>query len=200
MNHFVLRRRIGATLSLVMLSALGLGLPGAYAAPPPQELPQLVSEVPVTYTPNVVRGSFPEDLTTQVWAYVPLNGVMYACGDFAQVKSSDGSITYERQNIFAFDPLTGVVSDFAPNVDGPVDTCVASPDGQHLFLGGDFDTINGQPVQNIAEIDATTGAVDSTFAASADRPVMQMMVVGVVDDQWELHDRQRPAAGCARDR
>lgn len=174
----VRRRRLGATLALGLVCGLGFGLPSVYAAPPPVDLPGLVSTVPVTYTPNVVRGSFPEDLTTQVWGYVPLNGVMYACGDFAQVKSSDGTVTYDRHNVFAFDPFTGDVSDFAPDVDGPVNTCTAGPDGQSLFLGGDFDTINGQPVQNVAEIDALSGQVVTTFAASANGPVTDLMVLG----------------------
>jgi hypothetical protein len=165
-------------LGVCLALSFALGPPGASGAPPPEELGELVSEVPVTYTPNIVRGGFPEDLTTQVWAYVPLNGMMYACGDFAQVKSSDDTITYERQNLFAFDPLNGVVNDFAPNVDGPVYTCIAAPDGQHLFIGGDFDSINGLPAKNIAEIDAATGSLLDTFTASTDRPVTSMALLG----------------------
>lgn len=157
---------------------LGLGLPSANAAPPPNELSQLVSQIPAGYTPNVVRGSFPEDLTTQVWAYAPLNGVMYACGDFAQIKSSDGTVTYDRHNLFAFDPWSGVVNDFAPDVDGPINICVASPDGRGLFLGGEFDSINGQSAHNIAEIDALTGQVVTSFTASINGPVTDIKVLG----------------------
>lgn len=172
------RARVGSTLALTLGLTLALGLSSVSAAPPPVDLQELVSTAPVTYTPNVVRGSFPEDLTTQVWSYAPLNGVMYACGDFAQVKSADGSVTYNRNNMFAFDPWTGAMSDFAPNVDGPVYTCIAAPDGQHLILGGDFTTINGQPAQNIAEIDASTGQLVPSFVASTNAPVTDLEVLG----------------------
>src|SRR4051812_45769912 len=98
----------------VLWAALAMLGPAAFGGPPPHDLPHIVSEVPVTYTPKVVNGGWPNDLHTQVWAFVPYNGVMYACGDFQQVTSSDGQTKYERKSLFAFDPNTGAVNDWAP--------------------------------------------------------------------------------------
>lgn len=125
----------------------------------------------------MVRGEFPGDLTTQIWGYVPMGGVMYACGDFAEVRSSDDQTTYPRSNLFAFDPNTGVVNDFAPTVDGPVYSCAASLDGLSIYIGGDFTTVNGLPAHNVARIDATTGQVVGTFQATTDEPVTDLEVV-----------------------
>lgn len=161
-----------------MAVVIGFGAPGAFASAPPINLPGIVSETQAVYTPNVVIGTFPQDTTTQVWGYVPMGGVMYACGDFSQVKSSDNTITYDRANLFAFDPFSGAMSDFAPVVDGPVYTCAASPDGQSIYIGGDFGTVNGQPAVNVAEIDVTTGALVPGFTASTDQPVTDMSVLG----------------------
>ncbi len=160
---------------LVAVGISALGMTAAVASPPPLDLP-VVSTVPATYTPNVVSGGFPQDKHTQVWGYVPMGGVMYACGDFAQVKSSDGLTTYARDNLFAFDPNTGVVNDFAPDVNGPVESCVGSPDGTALYIGGRFSTVNGQPAANIAKIDVATGQLDPLFAAATNQLVSELAI------------------------
>lgn len=172
------RWRLMRSALLVLPLLAGFGASQAFASAPPINLPGLVSETEAVYTPNVVIGKFPQQTPLQVWGYTPLGGVMYACGDFSQVKSADNTITYDRNNLFAFDPFSGAVSDFAPNVDGPVYTCTASPDGQSIYIGGNFDTVNGQPAVNVAEIDVTTGALVPGFNASTDQPVTDMSVLG----------------------
>lgn len=164
-------------IALTLILAVVLATPPAQAAAPPIDLPGLVSQTPATYTPNMVRGPFPGDLTTQIWGYVPMSGVMYACGDFAQVRSSDNQTTLDRKNLFAFDPMTGVISDFAPDVNGPVYTCAASPDGRSIYIGGDFTAVNGLPALDLARIDTSTGQLIPTFQASTDQPVTDLAVV-----------------------
>ena len=174
MKHDRRSRRLVFTV-VAAASAITLSATAATASAPPVDL-GLVSETQATTTPNVVSGGFPADNHTQVWGYVPMNGVMYACGDFAQVKSPDGQTTYDRANLFAFDPNSGAVSDFAPATNGPVETCVASPDGTALYIGGDFTTVNGQPASHIAEIDAATGQLVPSFQASANNIVTELAV------------------------
>src|SRR6476646_6582250 len=127
--------------------------------------------------PNVVIGPWPRDTTTQVWGYVRMGGVMYACGDFTHVQSADGRTIYTRHNLFAFEPNNGAVNSFAPSVNGPVYTCAPSQDGASLFIGGDFRSVNGQAARNIAKITAATGQLDGQFQASADRTVTEMQLV-----------------------
>lgn len=164
-------------IALAVILAVGLATSAADAAAPPSGLPGLVSVTPATYTPNMVRGEFPADLTTQIWGYVPMAGVMYACGDFAEVQSTDNQTTYVRNNLFAFDPYTGAVNAFDPDVDGPVYTCAASPDGHSIYIGGDFTTVHGSPAHNVARIDASTGKLIDTFQAATDEPVTDLEVV-----------------------
>jgi hypothetical protein len=149
---------------------------GAVGSPVPLDVP-LVSETPVTYTPNVVSGTFPADQHTQVWGYVPMGGVMYACGDFLHVKSSNGAITYTRHGLFAFDPNTGALNGFKPTVSGAVETCVASPDHKSLYIGGTFSHVNGHVANHVAKINAATGQLLTGFHASTNALVSELAVV-----------------------
>jgi hypothetical protein len=47
---------------------------------------------------------------------------------------------------------------FAPFTDTAVFSVAVSPDGQDVYLGGDFSTVGGQPRRWIAGVDAVTGA------------------------------------------
>jgi hypothetical protein len=70
---------------------------------------------------------------------------------------------------------------FAPNMsDGAVIYAVAvSSDLSTVYVGGDFTSINGVPRKNLAALDATTGAVKTTWQADATGgPVRTMEVKG----------------------
>lgn len=174
------RRRWVLAAAAGLAAVIGLATaPGAAGNPStPINLHGPVSTTEATFTPNIVIGPWPQDQTTQVWAYAPMSGVMYACGDFAQVTSADGVFQYDRNNVMAFDPLTGTVLPFAPDVNGPVYTCAATPDGLGLYIGGNFTTVNGQPANHIAMIDVLTGQLDPVFNASVDGVTWELQVVG----------------------
>ena len=52
---------------------------------------------------------------------------------------------------------------FPTQTDGPVRALALTPDGSRLFLGGDFGAVAGVPRPVVALVDASTGAVDTTF-------------------------------------
>jgi hypothetical protein len=43
-------------------------------------------------------------------------------------------------------------------LDGTVRAAVATPDGSRLFVGGQLNNVNGQPISGLVELDPTTGA------------------------------------------
>jgi hypothetical protein len=129
-------------------------------------LSAIVRENPANWTPRV-PGTFSGDSKFyEVAVLAPLNGVMYAGGTFPQVKSADGATSYVRNNIFAFDANTGAVLPFAPIFDGPVSAILPSQDGKSLFVGGEFKTVNGQTVNRLVKLNATTGAIRPDFHVS----------------------------------
>ena len=87
-------------------------------------------------------------------------------------------------NLIAVDITTGaMITTFTPSVlntltttKPEVDALAVSSDGSTLFLGGRFDTVNGQPRQNFAAVDTATGTVvSSTFTASPTTKVQALL-------------------------
>jgi hypothetical protein len=113
---------------------------------------------------------------------------MYAVGSFDTIIK--GSTTYTRNNIFSFSataPYT--VSSWAPNVVGTYGTTSDASDALNTiafvngncadaYIGGKFTSVNGTTVQNIAEVDTTTGNVVTAFATKASGAVQSLLGVG----------------------
>ena len=60
-----------------------------------------------------------------------------------------------RGRLAAIDKMTGLLTTWNPNANGPVRTIVAS--GDKIYVGGDFTMINGQPRNSLAVLDPETG-------------------------------------------
>ena len=91
---------------------------------------------------------------------------MYAGGSFGSVSTAPGVSpggTFARSNLVAFDPATGVIASFAPNVAGEV--WALASDGTSLYVGGTFATVNGVARRGLAKLNPVTGAVDTAFNA-----------------------------------
>src|SRR5436190_4380929 len=63
-----------------------------------------------------------------------------------------------------------------PSVDGPVTAMALS--GGRLYIGGFFSHVGGQSHDNVAALDAATGAVDPGFTAGTDGSVDALAVSG----------------------
>ena len=158
-----------------LLVALGLGLaltavPSAAGASP--GLGVVVSTNPANHTPHVASGA--------VYKFVQLGGVMYAGGSFSSVSSAAGVSpggTFTRTNLVAFNPTTGVISSFAPTINGAV--WALATDGISLYVGGTFTAVNGVARRGLAKLNPTTGAVDTRFNAGfSSGKVTEAAVVG----------------------
>ncbi len=132
----------------------------------------VVSANPADWTPNVADGA--------VYKFVQVGGTMYAGGSFSSVSTASGVSpggTFARSNIVAFNPSTGVISSFAPTVNGAV--WALATDGTSLYVGGTFTAVNGVARRGLAKLNPTTGAVDSGFNAGfSSGRVTEAAVVG----------------------
>ena len=104
-----------------------------------------------------------------VWAQATIGTTVYAVGQFANARAAmamPGTSLTPRNNILAFDINTGALLSFAPEVNGVIKAVAASPDGQRIYIGGSFSSVNGQTRWNFAALDAKTGALIPGFAPS----------------------------------
>ena len=98
----------------------------------------------------------------------------YAGGLFAHAVK--GTTTADRANLMSVDLSTGNLRSFRADTNGSVNALAS--DGDALYLGGTFTTVNGVPRSRVAKVDLTTGAVDPTFVADVGALVDDMVVVG----------------------
>ena len=148
-------RGIAAGGIAVMLAATAMGTADASPA-----IGRVVSTNPVNYTPNITNGA--------AYKSAEANGMLYVGGSFTSVTAAAGTTptgTFTRNHILAFNAATGSIStSFAPNVNGAVWAIV--PSGTSLYIGGSFSSVNGVARRGLAKVDATTGAVDTSFNAA----------------------------------
>jgi hypothetical protein len=76
-----------------------------------------------------------------------------------------------RNNILAYDIRTGsLITSFAPSLNGAALAITASPDGQRIYVGGNFTQVNGQTRNRSAALTAA-GSLVSGWAPNANAPV-----------------------------
>jgi hypothetical protein len=98
-----------------------------------------------------------------VLAMAEANGKLYVAGEFTGMVAPGGGGPVPRRYLAALDAASGELLSWNPDPDGPVRALARSADGRRLYVGGNFDSIGGQPVRNLAAIDLATGALDPTF-------------------------------------
>jgi hypothetical protein len=112
----------------------------------------------------------------QVVALAYSNGVVYAGGDFTAVRpngvASGGAGTVARTYLAAFSSTTGaLISSFNVTLNGKVKALNVSPNGQTLYVGGNFTTVNGTNRARIAAINLSTGTLNTTWNPQANSTV-----------------------------
>lgn len=83
-------------------------------------------------------------------ALSPDGSTLFIGGSFDQV--GQGGVFVLRSRLAAFDAATGSPTDWAPAVVGTVESLASS--GADLIVGGAFVSVNGEPRQNLAKVDA----------------------------------------------
>ncbi len=96
----------------------------------------VVSANPADWTPDVLNG--------QVNAVLQVGTKVVVGGEFTQVRRHGFQQIFTRNNIFAFDMFTGVIDpSFVPQLNGRVEALALGPDGTSVFVGGAFNSTNG---------------------------------------------------------
>ncbi|MFK7739354.1 MAG: hypothetical protein AB8H80_03450 [Planctomycetota bacterium] len=97
-------------------------------------------------------------------------GVFYAAGRFQNAIPLGGGALVPRTGVVAWDARSGQLLPWAPTIvkngyDYRVDALGVSPDGLTIYVGGLFDTVDGQPRKDVVAVDLQ-GQVTSWRARS----------------------------------
>ena len=144
---------LAATVAVALsLSTVALGVAPGHAAEP--TIDHVVSTNPENWTPDVNDG--------KVEGTVQIGNRIIAVGKFTNVTWN--GTTYTRNSIVAFNATTGAIdTGFVPDVGTKeVADIVDAGDGT-VYIGGLINQVNGTTRSKVARINATTGALVTTF-------------------------------------
>ncbi|WKN46987.1 hypothetical protein [Nocardioides sp. Arc9.136] len=146
----------GSTGTLAARSAGGVvGVPGVGD--------HLASEQPSAGTPHVLNG--------RVYSIAQVGDTVFLGGTFTRVRE-DGPAplatpVLQRRGLVAFSASTGrVLTTFRPQVVGGVRVVEPAADGESLYVGGTFTTIDGDRYARLARLRTSDGAVVPSFDPS----------------------------------
>lgn len=167
-----------ALTATVMASAAGLvarepAPAGALVWPASAPHTTQVRATPTAATPHALDGS--------VRTVAVIGSTVYMGGDFTRAADPDRT-PVDRSWILAFDKATGkITTGFAPQLNGTVHSIVPAEDGQSVYVGGAFNTVNGVRQPKVARIRTSDGSL-MTFKPAVDATVTTMALVG--DRLW----------------
>ena len=158
-----------------------------------------VSHGNVMVSPDPANGITPDVLDGQVRSMDRIGTSIVVGGSFTRVQLNGGPVL-TRPFLFAFDVNTGAISKtFTPSVDAKVETVESADDGQHVFIGGYFGTVNGQTQRRVAELDVKTGALAPGFSVDVDDGE-RVMDMSVADDRLFVGGQFSRIGGVDRSR
>jgi Domain of unknown function (DUF5122) beta-propeller len=125
--------------------------------------------------------------TGKVLALARSGSTIFTGGHFESVKSPNGREVHPVQHLAAFDMNTGAwIPGWTPSVAvtqgsgrPKVEELAISEDGAWVYIGGFFDTVNGQSAKNFAAVDVATGSVvDPNLLPRVNQTVRTILVGG----------------------
>ncbi|WP_420120737.1 PKD domain-containing protein [Nakamurella sp.] len=149
----------------VVLSPVAEAAPGPVANPPDTDMVS-ADALPTAQINGVV------------WQQAIVGNTVFAGGSFSAARpagAAPGTQLVTRTNLMAYDIRTGVMTSFAPNVNGQVLAVTASPDGSRIYIGGDFTQVDGVSRAGIAGFDTSTGQLDTSFNPNANSTVRALV-------------------------
>jgi len=174
------------------------GSPAAQPAPPP---PGAAAGTPSTVSADALPTA---QINGIVWDQVVVGDIVYAVGKFSAVRpagSPAGQNESPRSNAMAYNINTGEILNWAPTTNGTINAIAASADGQTLYLGGEFTTLNNQTAWRVGAVRASDGqraplgaAANGSVKALSVSPDGQTLYIGGAFTQINSSARQRVAA------
>ncbi|HMJ75111.1 MAG TPA: hypothetical protein VK507_04015, partial [Iamia sp.] len=172
------RARAAATTAvLAVVTTLGALVvataPAGGVAPVAAPHATQVNALPNAATPHATNGS--------VRTVAVVGDTVFMGGDFTAAANPNGT-PVARSWILAFDKATGVIrTGWAPQLDAMVHSIVPAADGQSIYVGGAFKTVNGAKQSKIARLRVTDGSV-MAFNPFPNATVTTLALVG--DRLW----------------
>jgi PKD repeat protein len=125
--------------------------------------PTLVRDRAVDWTPAIEPN--PDGVEdAAVRAIAQVGSTMVIGGTFTKVVAAGTTTVLSRPYILAFDARTGELRDgFQPQLDGRVNALVAGDDGQSVYVGGDFTTVDGLRTKGFTKLRLDDGSRDPAF-------------------------------------
>lgn len=168
-RHRNCRRNALTVLALCLLVLIsGAGVASADTTPTNPDDPKTPVTVSADALPTV-------QVNGVVWQQAVIGNTVYAAGKFTHARPAGAAVgTNEtpRSNLLAYNLDTGTLqTGFVANLNAQAKTVTASPDGQRLYVGGDFTSVNGVPRQHIAALDPVSGKPVDGFAPSVNQQV-----------------------------
>ncbi|MEZ5095768.1 MAG: hypothetical protein R2731_06395 [Nocardioides sp.] len=164
-----------------LLALTGLAVVSVLAASPASAVDQprpghtaLVPSVPRNNTPRISGG--------EIWDMEVVGNRVFIAGTFTSIQNNANgqTNTVQQGKLAAYNINTGLIdTTFRPTFAGGgngVNAIEASPDGTRLFVGGSFNTVNGQTHRKLASLNLTTGAPLAGFTASGNGLVNALAV------------------------
>ena len=147
---------LAAGLGGSLVLSLAVGMPAAQALQTAQT--SIVSANPADFTPNVLDG--------EVDTIVQMGSTIVLGGTFTTVQEvTPGAPVLVRNHVVAFDATTGVISQtFNPQIDGNVEALLPAGDGTSLYVGGDFNNVDGKPGKSLVRLNLADGSLTHGFA------------------------------------
>jgi hypothetical protein len=103
----------------------------------------------------------------RVYAVARAGNRIYLAGDFKALTDGHGH-SVPRTRLAALDASTGApINSWTPNASGIVRAIEPSADGSEIFIGGDFDSVNGQSRHRLAAIRASDGGTVRDWSPTA---------------------------------
>lgn len=133
----------------------------------------LVPQLPRTNVPRITNG--------EIWDIEVVGNRVFIAGTFTSIQNqaSGNTTTYQQPSLASYNLTTGLVdATFRPvfGGNGGVDAVEASPDGTRLYVGGNFNAVNGVTRRGIAQLNMNTGAPVAGFVADANAKVFELAV------------------------
>ncbi|HEU5151713.1 MAG TPA: PKD domain-containing protein [Iamia sp.] len=161
------------TVAATLGALVGATAPAGGVAPVAAPHTTQVNALPTSATPHALNGS--------VRTVAVVGGTVFMGGDFTQAANPDRTAV-ARSWILAFDKGTGVIrTGWAPQLDGMVHSIVPAADGQSIYVGGAFSSVNGVRQPKVARLRVSDGTA-MTFKPAVDATVTTMALIG--DRLW----------------
>lgn len=167
--------------------------PGTRAATVVAALTMLTAAVPAAAGPNTDgqpadapswydsaswRGWMTSAATDRVHDIAQIGDTVYVAGNFTGLRPTRTGAVTSQGYLAAFDAVTGAPrTGFRPALNGVVYSIEPAPDGSRLWIGGNFNSLNGVARSRLAAINPVTGATMTGYVPAVGGGAVRSLVL-----------------------